>query len=78
MRPFPKIHDLYVGRAVFGTVLLTWAVLLGLDLMLSFVGEFGDIGKGNYGIMQARGVHRPTPCRAAPTSCSRMRRWSVR
>ena len=53
MRPFPKIHDIYVGRAVFATVLLTWAVLLGLDLMLSFVGEFGDIGKNNYGIMQA-------------------------
>jgi len=53
MRPFPKIHDLYVGRAVLATVLLTWAVLLGLDLMLSFVGEFGDIGKNDYGIMQA-------------------------
>jgi lipopolysaccharide export system permease protein len=53
MKPFPKIHDFYVGRAVFGTVVLTWAVLLGLDLMLSFVGEFGDIGKGNYGIAQA-------------------------
>lgn len=53
MRPFPRIHDLYVGRAVLVTVLLVWAVLLGLDLMLSFVGEFGDIGKGNYGFPQA-------------------------
>jgi lipopolysaccharide export system permease protein len=53
MKPFPKIHDVYVGRVVFGTVLLVWAVLLGLDLMLSFVGEFGDIGKGNYGTTQA-------------------------
>jgi lipopolysaccharide export system permease protein len=53
MKPFPKIHDVYVGRVVFGTVLLVWAVLLGLDLMLSFVGEFGDIGKGNYGTAQA-------------------------
>ncbi|GAB3379035.1 LPS export ABC transporter permease LptG [Lysobacter fragariae] len=53
MRPFPKIHDLYVGRVVFGTVLLTWCVLLGLDLTLSFVGEFGDVGKGNYGVAQA-------------------------
>ena len=53
MRLFPKIHDVYVGRVVFGTVLLVWAVLLGLDLMLSFVGEFGDIGKGNYGTTQA-------------------------
>ncbi|SDY62305.1 lipopolysaccharide export system permease protein [Lysobacter sp. yr284] len=53
MKPFPKIHDIYVGRVVLSTVLLTWAVLLGLDFMLSFVGEFGDIGKGRYGIMQA-------------------------
>jgi lipopolysaccharide export system permease protein len=53
MKPFPKIHDLYVGRVVLGTVLLTWAVLLGLDVMLSFVGEFKDIGRGNYGIPQA-------------------------
>ena len=53
MKPFPKIHDVYVGRVVFTTVLLAWAVLLGLDLMLSFVGEFGDIGKGNYGTTQA-------------------------
>lgn len=53
MRPFPKIHDLYVGRVVFGTVLLVWAVLVGLDLMLSFVGEFSDIGKANYNITTA-------------------------
>jgi len=53
MRPFPRIHDIYVGRVVFGTVLLVWAVLLGLDLMLSFVGEFSDIGKGNYSIATA-------------------------
>ncbi|HEU0307252.1 MAG TPA: LPS export ABC transporter permease LptG [Lysobacter sp.] len=53
MKPFPRIHDVYVGRVVFGTVLLVWAVLLGLDLMLNFVGEFGDVGKGNYGVAQA-------------------------
>jgi len=53
MKPFPRIHDIYVGRVVFVTVLLVWAVLLGLDLMLSFVGEFGDVGKGNYGISTA-------------------------
>ena len=28
MMPFPKIHDLYLGRVVIGTVLLTWSVLL--------------------------------------------------
>ena len=31
MRPLLKIHDLYVGRVLLGTVLLTWAVLVGLE-----------------------------------------------
>ncbi|HEY0503658.1 MAG TPA: LPS export ABC transporter permease LptG [Lysobacter sp.] len=53
MRPFPKIHDLYVGRVVLGTVILTWAVLAGLDVMLGLVSEFGDIGKGRYGLSEA-------------------------
>lgn len=53
MKPFPKIHDLYVGKVVLGTVLLTWTVLLGLDVMLALVGEFDDVGKGDYGFVQA-------------------------
>lgn len=53
MKPFPKIHDLYVGRTVLGTVALTWAVLAGLDVMLGLVSEFGDIGKGKYGLAEA-------------------------
>src|SRR5688500_17545283 len=53
MKPFPKIHDVYVAKVVLSTVLLTWAVLLGLDFMLSFVNEFGDVGKGRYGVVQA-------------------------
>lgn len=53
MKPFPKIHDLYIARVVLGTVLLTWAVLLGLDVTLSLVNEFGDIGKGRYGFSQS-------------------------
>lgn len=53
MRLVPRIHDLFVGRAVLGTVLLVWGVLLGLDVVLSFVGEFKDVGKGRYGMAQA-------------------------
>lgn len=54
MTPFPKIHDLYAGRVVFGTVLLTWIVLTGLDVMVSgLLPEFNDIGQGNYGFFQA-------------------------
>lgn len=44
MRPFPRIHDLFIARTVLGTVLLTWAVLVGLDLMLALVGEVDDFG----------------------------------
>ena len=35
MRPFPKIHDLYIGRVVLSTVLLTWTVLIGMDAIVS-------------------------------------------
>ena len=50
---FPKIHDLYLARTVLTTVMLTWAVLLGLDLMLGMVSEFSKVGEGNYGVVQA-------------------------
>lgn len=50
---FPKLHDTYVCRVVLATVLLTWAVLLGLDLVLALFEEMDDIGKGNYGFPQA-------------------------
>lgn len=52
-KPWFKLHDLFVARTVLGAVLLTWGVLLGLDVMLSLVGELGDVGKGRYGFMQA-------------------------
>ena len=49
MKPFPKIHDLYIGKVLLGTVLLTWAVLVGMDFVVSgLLGEIGDIGKGDY------------------------------
>lgn len=53
MKPFPKVHDVYVARAVLGTILLTWMVLLGLDVMLALVSEIGDIGKGDYSFGKA-------------------------
>ncbi len=49
----PMRFDLYLGRAVFGTVLLTWAVLVGLDVVMAFSGEFKDVGKGSYTIGHA-------------------------
>jgi len=50
---FPKIHDLYVGKILFGTVLLSWAVLLGLDTVLAVVSEMSDVGKGDYTFAKA-------------------------
>ncbi len=53
MKPFPKIHDLYVGRVVLMTVLLTWTVLTGLDTVLAVVAEISDIGTGDYDFFSA-------------------------
>jgi lipopolysaccharide export system permease protein len=54
MIPFPKIHDLYIGRVVVGSVLLAWAVLVGLDAIVSgMLTEVSDIGTGRYGFMEA-------------------------
>lgn len=53
MKPFPKIHDWYVARAILATVILVWSVLLGLDLMLALVSEVGDVGKGHYTFARA-------------------------
>ncbi len=48
MKLTPRVHDWYVGRVVLSTVLLTWAVLLGLDLVNAFASEAKDIGQGSY------------------------------
>ena len=54
MTRFPKIHDLYVGRVLLGTVLLTWAVLLGLDFIVGgLMGEIDDLGTGSYTFIDA-------------------------
>jgi len=49
----PRIHDIYVARTVLGSVLLTWAVLVGLDVTLGLVDQLSDVGKGRYGYTQA-------------------------
>ena len=52
----PKLHDYYIARTVIFSVLGTWGVLLGLDLVLAFANEFGSIGKGGYTINHAIAV----------------------
>jgi hypothetical protein len=80
MKPFPKIHDLYIrSRRASLRCWWTWAIVLGLDLVQALlIGEMGDIGEGNYDFVQraaARGLHRAAPCL---TPCSRQRRSSAR
>jgi lipopolysaccharide export system permease protein len=54
MKPFPKLHDLYIGRVVLVSVLTTWTIVVGLDLVQSLlIGELGDIGKGGYDFVHA-------------------------
>jgi lipopolysaccharide export system permease protein len=54
MRPFPKIHDLYIGRVVLGSVILTWVVLVGLDAIISgLLTELDDVGTGAYDFLAA-------------------------
>ncbi len=48
MRPFPKLHDVYIARILLGAVLMSWAVLVGLDVVLAVVSEISDVGKGDY------------------------------
>ena len=49
----PKLHDHYIARTVILTVLAAWGVLLGLDVVLAFADEFGDVGKGGYTLNHA-------------------------
>lgn len=48
MRLLPRLHDVYIGRVVLVTVLLAWAVLVGLDVLMALSNEVGDLGQGNY------------------------------
>ena len=53
MMPFPKIHDVYIGRVVLATVLSTWCIVLGLDLVQALlIGELDDLG-GRYDFAHA-------------------------
>lgn len=53
MKHFPRLHDSYIARSVLIGVLAAWGVLLGLQTVLAFAGEVGDIGKGGYTLSHA-------------------------
>ena len=49
----PRLHDWLVVRAVFGALALTWAVLLGFDLIIAFAEELDTVGQGGYSTSHA-------------------------
>ena len=53
MKRWPRLHDLYIARAVITSILMVWVVLVGLDVVLAFAGKVGDIGKGAYTVNHA-------------------------
>lgn len=47
------ILDRYIGRTVFLTSLMVLLILAALSAFITFFSEFGHIGEGSYGIIQA-------------------------
>lgn len=48
-----KIVDRYVSRRVGGSILLVLAALVSLLTVLAFVGDLEDVGRGDYGFVDA-------------------------
>ncbi|MBI3771109.1 MAG: LPS export ABC transporter permease LptG [Gammaproteobacteria bacterium] len=48
-----RILDRYIALTVLQSTAVVTVVLMALFGFISFVGEFGDIGRGNYGALQA-------------------------
>ncbi len=47
------VLDRYIGRTIFGTLLITLLMLVGLSAIIKFVEQFRDVGKGSYDSLQA-------------------------
>lgn len=47
------IIDRYISKTVILAILLIVCMLTGLQIFILFVNELGDIGKGDYGVLQA-------------------------
>jgi lipopolysaccharide export system permease protein len=43
-----KRLDLYIGKVILLNTLLTWLVVIALEGLFAFLGEMGDIGRGDY------------------------------
>lgn len=49
----PRLHDRLVARAVLGSMVLVWVVLLAFDALLDFASQLDDLGKGSYSLGHA-------------------------
>jgi lipopolysaccharide export system permease protein len=48
-----KLIDYYIGKTIVSAILLITLMLAGLQVFVLFVLELGDLGQGNYGVLQA-------------------------
>jgi lipopolysaccharide export system permease protein len=48
-----RILTYYIGRTIFATTLLVLLLLVCLGFFIQLIGEFGSVGKGSYGLLQA-------------------------
>lgn len=48
-----KILDRYIGITIIKLILIVMLIIIGMEFFISIVAEIGDIGKGDYGILQA-------------------------
>ncbi len=48
-----KRLDLYLGKTLLSTILVVGLILMSIEMLVTFIGELGNIGTGSYGILQA-------------------------
>lgn len=48
-----KRLDIYIAKIVWLSIFLVMLVLIGLQIFILFIGELSDLGRGQYGILQA-------------------------
>lgn len=48
-----KLIPKYITTTIITSILLVLLILMGLEILISFIGQLGRIGKGNYGLIQA-------------------------
>ncbi len=50
-----KLIPKYITGTIISSILLVLLILMGLEVLISFIGQLGKLGHGHYGLMQAAG-----------------------